>query len=64
MVSVMKDQFGNAITATELNLGNLVVLLDSNGFQNDGKINNKMNYQNLLNKWKGFGWNSILCKWP
>lgn len=50
-----------AITATELNLDNLIVLLDSNGFQNDGKINNKMNFKNLLNKWKGFGWNSIIC---
>ena len=50
-----------AITATEMKLDNLTVLIDANGFQNDGKINDKMNYQNLSYKWRGFGWNTIVC---
>ena len=50
-----------AITATEMKLDNLTVLIDVNGFQNDGKINDEMNYKNLFKKWKGFGWNTILC---
>ena len=50
-----------AITATEMKLDNLTVLIDVNGFQNDGKINEKMNYQNLSYKWKGFGWNTVVC---
>ena len=50
-----------AITATENNLDNLVVIIDCNGYQNDGKIGSKMDYKNIFNKWKGFGWNTILC---
>ena len=46
-----------AITATENNLDNLYVFIDANGHQNDGKIGKKMNFQDLANKWKGFGWN-------
>jgi len=47
----------SAITATEKNLDNLFVIIDSNNFQNDGMINKKMNFKNLALKWKGFGWN-------
>ena len=50
-----------AISATELELGNLTVIVDCNGHQNDGLIGKKMNYENLKNKWHGFGWNTILC---
>ena len=50
-----------AISATELDLGNLTVIVDCNGHQNDGVIGKKMNYENLKNKWEGFGWNTILC---
>ena len=50
-----------AITATEKKLDNLIVIIDCNGFQNDGAINDKMNYLELKNKWKGFGWNTIVC---
>jgi len=46
-----------AITATENNLDNLYVFIDANGYQNDGKIGNKMNIRDLADKWKGFGWN-------
>ena len=51
-----------AITATEMKLDNLNVFIDANGFQNDGKINNKMNFKNISSKWRGFGWNTSLCK--
>lgn len=51
----------SAITATEQKLDNLFVILDCNGFQNDGKIGNMMTYKNLLNKWRGFGWNVKTC---
>ena len=47
--------------STELNLDNLTAVVDCNGFQNDGKIGPKMNYKDIYNKWKGFGWNTILC---
>jgi transketolase len=50
-----------AITATEMKLDNLNVFIDVNGFQNDGKVNDKMNHLNLYSKWKGFGWNVKLC---
>jgi len=50
-----------AISATEFELGNLIVIVDCNGHQNDGVIGKKMNYENLKNKWEGFGWNTILC---
>jgi transketolase len=50
-----------AISATELELGNLTVIVDCNGHQNDGVIGKMMNYENLKKKWEGFGWNVILC---
>lgn len=50
-----------AITSTENNLTNLKVIVDCNGFQNDGAINKKMNVENMFNKWNGFGWNTIKC---
>lgn len=50
-----------AISATESNLDNLVLIVDCNGYQNDGAINEKMNMKMLKEKWKGFGWNTIEC---
>ncbi len=50
-----------AITATENNLDNLVVIIDSNGFQNDGEISSKMKTKNLVKKWKGFEWDVQRC---
>ena len=35
--------------------------MDSNGYQNDGAINNKMMFEQLKSKWKGFGWNTVSC---
>lgn len=48
-----------AITATELKLNNLFLIVDCNNYQNDGKINKEMNWNNLVKKWRGFGWNII-----
>jgi len=50
-----------AITATENNLDNLFVIVDSNGFQNDGPISSKMDTSNLIKKWKGFNWDVDTC---
>ena len=50
-----------AISATESNLDNLVLIVDSNGYQNDGEINKKMNSKELELKLKGFGWNTLNC---
>ncbi len=50
-----------AMSAVEFNLDNLIVIVDCNGFQNDGAINEKMNSSYMLNKWKGFSWHCIKC---
>jgi transketolase len=50
-----------AISATELELENLSVIVDCNGYQNDGLIGRKMNHKDLKSKWEGFGWNTISC---
>ncbi len=50
-----------AIACTESSLDNLTVIVDCNGFQNDGAINKKMNSKELLKKWKGFGWDTFAC---
>jgi len=50
-----------AITATEQNLNNLYVVVDCNGYQNDGSINKMMSYGEMKKKWKGFGWNINSC---
>jgi len=50
-----------AITATENNLNNLLVVIDCNGHQNDGAINKMMNYKEMKKKWQGFGWNVNNC---
>jgi len=50
-----------AITASELNLDNLIAIVDCNGHQNDGKIGNKMRFKSILKKWKGFEWNVVKC---
>ena len=38
---------GSAITATEQELNNLTVIVDSNGFQNDGAIHQIMGHKKL-----------------
>ena len=37
------------------------MIVDCNGYQNDGAINEKMNMPMLEEKWRGFGWNTINC---
>lgn len=51
----------SAITATEQKLDNLFLIVDSNGYQNDGAIASEMNSKNLYKKWRGFGWNVLRC---
>lgn len=51
----------SAITATEQELNNLTVIVDSNGFQNDGAIHQIMGHKKLQQKWRGFNWNTITC---
>ena len=51
-----------AISAVELGLDNIFAIIDCNGFQNDGAIGNNMTYENILKKWKAFGWNTIDCE--
>ncbi|MDC1120388.1 transketolase [Alphaproteobacteria bacterium] len=50
-----------AISATEHKLSNLTIIIDSNGFQNDGEISDCMNAKNLSKKWRGFGWDTSIC---
>ena len=50
-----------AISGTESNLDNLTVIVDCNGYQNDGEINQKMNFKELEKKWRGFGWDTYVC---
>ena len=50
-----------AITAAEQKLDNLVVVVDCNGHQNDGAVSDQMNASSMAAKWKGFGWNTIVC---
>lgn len=49
----------SAITATEHKLNNLYLIVDCNNYQNDGKINKSMSWNELEKKWRGFGWNTI-----
>ena len=50
-----------AITATENNLDNLYIVVDCNGHQNDGAVGKMMNFTEMKNKWKGFGWKVNGC---
>ena len=51
----------SSITATEADLYNLTVIIDCNGYQNDGAITEDMNAKALSKKWRGFGWHVIDC---
>ena len=50
-----------AVSASEHNLNNVCVIVDCNGFQNDGAIGSEMSEKNMHNKWRSFGWNVIRC---
>ena len=40
-------------------LNNLVAIIDKNGFQQTGTTTDIMDMNNLEEKWKSFGWNTI-----
>lgn len=48
-----------AMAASHYKLDNLCVILDYNGFQIDGKVQDVMNIDPVKSKWKAFGWNVI-----
>ena len=45
--------------AKQLNLGNLTVIIDTNGIQSFGHTNKVLNLEPLVNKFKNFGWNTL-----
>jgi transketolase len=48
-----------AMLAAHYKLDNLCVILDFNGFQIDGKVQDVMGVEPVKAKWKAFGWNTI-----
>lgn len=50
-----------AITAAEQSLCNLTVIVDCNGYQNDGSVSNEMTNEKLAGKWAAFGWHVSKC---
>jgi transketolase len=47
-----------AMAAPNINLENLHVIIDKNNFQQTGSNKDIMNVDNLLEKWKSFGWHT------
>ena len=47
-----------ALSAPNLNLDNLYVIIDNNGFQQTGSNKDIMNLADLKHKWKSFGWHT------
>ncbi|MDD5070437.1 MAG: transketolase [Candidatus Omnitrophica bacterium] len=50
-----------AMSAAHFKLDNLCAILDYNRFQIDGRTEDIMNLEPLLNKWEAFGWHVIQC---
>lgn len=50
-----------AMAAAHFKLDNLCAIVDYNHFQIDGKTEDIMNLEPLLNKWEAFGWHVIQC---
>jgi transketolase len=48
-----------AMASAHYKCENLCAIVDHNGFQIDGKVNDIMNIEPLAEKWKAFGWNTI-----
>jgi transketolase len=46
-----------AMFAAHHQLGNLTVIVDNNGFQSDGPVEQTLGLGDLAAKWKSFGWN-------
>ena len=49
-----------AMSAVDLNLTNLIVIVDCNGFQSDGQIRPSLTSEKLQAKWLSFEWNAKL----
>lgn len=49
----------SAMLAPNLNLDNIVVILDSNGFQQTGSTNEILKNENIDDKFNSFGWNVL-----
>lgn len=49
----------SALFAAHHKLGNLVVIIDNNGFQACGRAKEIMGLDSLFDKWKAFGWQPI-----
>ena len=50
-----------AMSAAHFQLDNLCGIVDYNRFQIDGRIEEIMNLEPLVNKWESFGWHVIQC---
>ena len=50
-----------AMAAAHFKLDNLCGIVDYNRFQIDGRIEEIMNLEPLVNKWESFGWHTIQC---
>jgi transketolase len=48
-----------AMTAAHYKLDNICAIVDKNGLQIDGPVENIMNIEPLCDKWKAFGWHTI-----
>jgi transketolase len=48
-----------ALIGAHHKLANLVVIVDANGFQAMGKVDDVLNLEPLTGKWKAFGWDAI-----
>lgn len=48
-----------AMAASHYKCDNLCAILDYNGFQIDGKVQDIMNLEPLVDKWRAFGWHTI-----
>ncbi|MDP2922881.1 MAG: transketolase [Candidatus Omnitrophota bacterium] len=50
-----------AMAAAHYKVDNLCGIIDYNHFQIDGRIEEIMNLEPLVNKWEAFGWHAIQC---
>lgn len=50
-----------AMASAHFKADNLCGIVDYNGFQIDGRVEEIMNIEPLLNKWESFGWHVIQC---
>ena len=50
-----------AMSAAHYRLSNLCALVDRNGLQIDGCVQDVMNIEPLADKWRAFNWNTLVC---